>query len=105
MELASLTAESARALEGAAFRVELAHANVVLTLDGVHTYAARQAPRPRPDGAPGRDPFALHFSGPRSPILPQAIYTLRGDTVTFDQLFIVPVGQNGEATQYEAVFT
>jgi hypothetical protein len=50
-------------------------------------------------------PFALYFLGPRSPILPQAIYTLRGDAVTFDQLFIVPVGQKGEGTEYEAVFT
>ncbi len=47
---------------------------------------------------PRREPFALYFLGPPSPILPQAIYTLRGDAVTFDQLFIVPVGRNGEGT-------
>jgi hypothetical protein len=45
------------------------------------------------------------FPRPSKPILPQAIYTLLGDTVTFEQLFIVPVGQKGEGTEYEAIFT
>lgn len=105
MELASLTCESAKALEGARFRVDTANGVVVLTLEGVQAYEARQAAAPRASGPPPRTPFAVYFAGPRHPILPQAIYTFRGDTVTFDQLFIVPIGQIGEATQYEAVFT
>jgi hypothetical protein len=36
---------------------------------------------------------------------PQAMYTLRCDTLTIDKLFIVPIGQDGDATEYEAVFT
>ena len=38
-------------------------------------------------------------------MLAQAIYTFRGETVTFEKLFIVPIGQDGGATEYEAVFT
>jgi Domain of unknown function (DUF6916) len=33
------------------------------------------------------------------------MYTLRCDTLTIDKLFIVPIGQDGDATEYEAVFT
>ena len=40
-----------------------------------------------------------------SPILPQAIYTFRGETQSIEKLFIVPIGQDGDATEYEAVFT
>ena len=40
-----------------------------------------------------------------SPILPQAMYTFRGETHTIEKLFIVPIGQDGDATEYEAVFT
>jgi hypothetical protein len=47
----------------------------------------------------------LYFVGPVSPTLPQAMYTFRADTLTLEQLFIVPVGQDGDGTEYEAVFT
>jgi hypothetical protein len=78
---------------------------VPLRLESVRSYESRQRPRSRAERTKGRDPFAVYFRGPRSPILPQAIYTLRGDAVSFDQIFIVPVGQNGEGTEYEAIFT
>jgi hypothetical protein len=106
MDLASLTFESARALVGKPFRVELANGTAVsLRLDDVLAYESRQRPRSQAGKTPRREPFALYFLGPRSPILPQAIYTLRADAVTFDQLFIVPVGQKEEGTEYEAIFT
>jgi Domain of unknown function (DUF6916) len=106
MDLASLTYDAAKALEGAPFRIELANGTVVsMRLDEVLPYESRARRRSRTAETPRRDPFALYFLGPTSPILPQAIYTFRGDTVTFDQLFIVPIGQDGEATEYEAVFS
>ena len=105
MDLASLTYDVAKGLEGSTFRVELANgAAVSMRLDVVRSFASRGR---TPSGAghtPGRDPFALHFLGPRSPILPQAIYAFISDAARLD-LFIVPVGQTVEATQYEAVFT
>jgi hypothetical protein len=106
MDLAALTFDAARALEGTTFRVELADRTAVsLTLDQVLPYETRLRRRSRTAGTARRDPFSLYFVGPPSPLLPQAIYTFRGDTTTFEQLFIVPVDQDGEATEYEAVFT
>jgi hypothetical protein len=106
MDLASLTYEAAKALEGTAFRVELGNGTAVsLRLDEARSLESRPRGRERKEGAPRREPFALYFRGPRTPILPQAIYALRADTVTFEQLFIVPVGQGEEGTEYEAIFT
>ena len=112
MDLAAFTFDAARAFEGTTFRVELADRTVVpLTLDQVQSYETRPSrrsrttPTARTAGTVRRAPFSLYFLGPPSPILPQAIYTLRGDATTFEQLFIVPVDHDGEATEYEAVFS
>jgi hypothetical protein len=106
MDLASLTYETAKAFEGELLRVDLPNGTVVpLRVDGVRALETRPMRRHRTDVTLRRSPFALYFRGPRTPVLPQAIYAFRGDTATFEQLFIVPVGQTGEATQYEAVFT
>jgi hypothetical protein len=47
--------------------------------------------------------FRLEFSGPRDPLLPQAIYRFRGADREFE-MFIVPVKQDAAATTYEAIF-
>jgi hypothetical protein len=52
-----------------------------------------------------RAPFSIVFRGPLEPILPQRIYPLRHDTLGSFELFIVPIGPEGDAMQYEAVFT
>ncbi len=75
-----------------------------MKLDEVLPYEPRQRRRPR-GKTPRRDPFSVYFLGPVSPILPQAMYTFRGEAQTFEKLFIVPIGQDGDATEYEAVFT
>ena len=94
MDLAALTFDAARALEGTTFRVELADRTVVsLELDQVQAYETRQRRRSRTARTAGtarRDPFSIYFLGPPSPVLPQAIYTFRGDAMTFETLFIVP---------------
>jgi hypothetical protein len=101
MDLGALTYETARGLEGPAFDVELPDGtHLPMTLKGVQRYGT-----PNGSKASRRDPFSVYFTGPLSPILPQAMYTFRGATVTFEQLFIVPIGWGNGATQYEAVFT
>ena len=80
--------------------------------------AMAQATRPTPapvavpilatlpeDVQPKRDAFALYLLGDPSLVLPQGMYTLRGREATFENLFIVPIGQDETATEYEAVFT
>ncbi len=105
MDLAALTYETAKALEGTAFQVELPDGSVVpLKLDEALPYESRQRRPPR-GTAPRRAPFSLYFVGPVHPVLPQAMYTFRSETETLERLFIVPIGQDGEATEYEAVFT
>ena len=64
MDLASLTCEAARALQGTPFRVELANGTVVsLRLDDVLA-SSRVSVAGRERGPPRREPFALYFLGP-----------------------------------------
>ena len=53
----------------------------------------------------GRQPFRLHFRGPRDPLLPQAIYRLEHAELDPLEIFIVPIARDGERTTYEAIFT
>jgi hypothetical protein len=51
-----------------------------------------------------REPFALDFSGPADPVLPQSIYKLEHPRLGALEIFIVPVGRDASATSYEAIF-
>ncbi|MCB2154819.1 hypothetical protein KQI84_08015 [bacterium] len=51
-----------------------------------------------------RRPFSVIISGPREPILPQGIYTLRHEKLGELELFIVPIGNDSDGTRYEIVF-
>lgn len=56
-------------------------------------------------GAPRIEPFVLVFSGPATPVLPQATYALEHDEVGPMELFLVPTGQDADGhVWYEAVF-
>lgn len=52
-----------------------------------------------------RHPFSLFFAGPKSFLLQQATYHLTHESLAPLDIFIVPVGQDSETYQYEAVFT
>jgi hypothetical protein len=52
-----------------------------------------------------RDPFSLIFHGPLEPILPQGIYRFRRNAAESIEIFIVPIGPENNAMQYEAIFT
>jgi hypothetical protein len=49
-------------------------------------------------------PFSLVLKGPREPLLPQATYSLEHPGLGSIALFLVPIGQDREATRYEATF-
>ena len=49
-------------------------------------------------------PFALSLSGPRSPLLPQANYSTQHPRLGRIDLFLVPVGQDAQSTEYEATY-
>lgn len=51
-----------------------------------------------------RDPFALVFRGPRTPVYAQQIVPLRNATLGALELFLVPLQPTAEGSLYEAVF-
>lgn len=53
---------------------------------------------------PRREPFSLLFRGPKSPVLAQRIYPLEHETLGRLEIFLVPVGPDGEGMRYEAIF-
>ncbi len=52
-----------------------------------------------------RHPFSLFFIGPKAYLLQQQIYHLTHESAGAMDLFLVPVGAEGNAYLYEAVFT
>jgi len=90
-------------LVGTMFDLTLADGTqMTMKLDDAMLYtvtARRQRSKPK------REPFALYFLGDPSVVLPQNMYTLRSEALTLENVFIVPIGHDDEATEYEAVFT
>jgi hypothetical protein len=106
MHLRDLTIETAKPLEGTTFQVTFPDGRTTrMTLNEVLPFErpGRRHPRARA-GAPLRAPFSLYFLGDPSIVLPQGMYTLASDAETLENVFIVPIGQDSEATEYEAVF-
>lgn len=106
MDLAELTIETAKPLAGTVFEVSLPDGGTTkMTLDDALTLDVRQRRRGRGAPVPKREPFSLYFLGDPSFVLPQGMYDFRSENVTLEHLFIVPIGQDAQATEYEAVFT
>ena len=55
-------------------------------------------------GGPRKQPFSLYFQGPRQPVLPQQIYRLEHEKMGTMEIFLVPIGPEGQGMGYEAVF-
>lgn len=105
MDLAELTIETVQPLVGTTFEIPLADGQTTtLKLEEVLPFAPTVR-RPRRSATVTRAPFSLYFLGSRSLILPQGMYTLRSDATTIEGIFLVPIGQDEETTEYEAVFT
>jgi hypothetical protein len=52
-----------------------------------------------------RIPFSLIFTGPMEPCLSQQMYRLHNEQTGTLEIFLVPLGPQGEHMRYEAVFT
>ncbi|MEO8135990.1 MAG: hypothetical protein ABI831_18695 [Betaproteobacteria bacterium] len=104
MNLAALTLEEAKAMEGTVFDVQLPDGGrIPLKLFEVLPFETGQRRLPR-GTKPKRAPFSLYFLGPVAPALPQGMFTFHHNGESVQNLFIVPIGQDAEATEYEAVF-
>ena len=95
--LGSLTYDDALALVGKTYRVGDNEVELIVTRV---IRAAERGPRPK---ELKREAFSIFFRG--SALLPQRMYTLTSEWETFPNLFIVPVGRDGNGYEYEAVFT
>ena len=101
--LEDLTFEIAQPLEGTVFHVEAANEQSIdLHLVSV---ALCMPNRPRSRRVK-RDPFSLFFRGTNDQMLLQGTYRVTSDKLSFDRLFLVPIGRAEDGYfEYEAVFT
>ena len=60
--------------------------------------------RPPGEDEDRRQPFALLFRGPGQPVVAQRTFQVDNEKLGALALFLVPVGPDGTAMQYEAVF-
>jgi len=98
--LDQLTIETFEPHVGSSFWAEFPNgAKVELRLDGVGRVMESELARL------SRQAFSLYFSGPKSYLLKQSTYHLSHETMEPMDIFIVPVGEDRAAYQYEAVFT
>jgi hypothetical protein len=51
-----------------------------------------------------QETFSLFFHGPAEPFMSQGIHKLKNDRLGELDIFLVPVGQDQDGFQYEAVF-
>ncbi|HUR83329.1 MAG TPA: hypothetical protein VM733_21400 [Thermoanaerobaculia bacterium] len=98
--LDQLTIESFEPLVGSSFWAEFPNgAKVELRLTGAAKVMESEAARL------ARHPFSLFFVGPKSYQLKQHIYHVTHDQLGAMDVFLVPVGEDAQTYQYEAVFT
>src|SRR5215470_11433438 len=93
-----LTIESFQPCVGSDFQIQLNSSSLPLSL-------AECEPLNLSIRQPARGAFRLVFHGPLRPVLPQRIYTLAHEQLGALDIFIVPIGPQGQAMQYEAIFT
>lgn len=55
-------------------------------------------------GGPRKQPFSIHFRGPKGAALPQAIYRVEHERMGAMEIFLVTIGPDERGMRYEAVF-
>jgi len=94
--VAALTATDFEPLNGGDFTLAAPNSALVLKLTDVRLLGTAL----RAGGA-----FALMFTTPPGPFLPQAIYPITHPALGTLELFIVPLGPKDGANRYEVIFT
>jgi hypothetical protein len=85
------------ALVGTPFRVHFGGASPLeVVLYEVKRHETHPGPR--------EEPFSAYFRGPLNSILPQRIYQVEHDRLGTVEIFLVPIGPDGQGMGYEAVF-
>ena len=97
--LETFTCETFTPLLGESFHL---HVEGPAVVDLVLTEATEL---PTASARPGRVPFSLVFRGPPATVYPQRTFQLEHPGLGAFELFLVPIGADGEGVRYEAVFT
>lgn len=93
-----LTLDAFQHHQGSVFILPLAEGRLELLLTEVSLLKS-VAPQAQ------RQPFALVFRGPPTPVLPQQIYALEHPVLGRQEIFMVPIGPDALGMNYEAIFT
>jgi hypothetical protein len=96
MSLQDLTPVSFEALLNNRFQLHVDGSTLDLELFEVARLEEHDGPR--------KQPFSVFFRGPRNVVLPQAIYRVEHERLGALDIFLVPIGPDGQGMRYEAVF-
>ncbi len=96
-ELEKVTRSTFEPLVGQSFEVVFSDGRLPLTLASVKPLGAA-----RPGAS--RDPFSLTFHGGPALRLPQRMYRLEHATGGAMEIFLVQIGADAAASQFEAIF-
>jgi hypothetical protein len=94
---APLLLEAFTPLVGQIFEAVFTDGRLPLTLAEARSLGA-------PSRAGGRPPFSLTFHGKPGLRMPQRIYRLENATMGSKEIFIVQVGDDAQASKFEAIF-
>lgn len=100
MDLTEFTYDNILPHVGSTFRINFPEGTVELKLTRVDHLREKHTSKRL-----FRDSFALQFLGPAGAFLPQGTYAMQHESLGELPIFIVPVGQEEEGVQYEAIFT
>jgi hypothetical protein len=99
VDIGDVTVETFSGRERQAFTIRFADGVIDLTL-------AEVTPAPGHWGrGDHRQPFSVLFEGTPEHVLPQGLWPLDHEELGRIELFLVPLGPEGDVMQYEAVFT
>jgi hypothetical protein len=95
--LENLTPASFEEHLGTRFRIHFGgEAPLEAVLYEVKLHEAHAGPRPQP--------FSIYLRGPHGAVLPQRIYRMEHERMGAIEIFLVPIGPDGQGMRYEAVF-
>jgi hypothetical protein len=94
-DLATVTMADFEALRGRTLRISANGETMDIVIAELNAVTGPQ----RPGGA-----FSVVFRGPRQPVVEQATHRIEVDGAPAMELFLVPLGPDGEGMLYEAVF-
>ena len=94
-----MTVETLLGREGEIFSIAFADGTLDLTLVAVERMPDEWGRAERVV------PFSITLEDPTGRLLPQQVWALDHDELGRLEIFLVPLGPEGEATRYQAVFT